>query len=685
MFSKMLYKYVIFIFLAAVLFMKKIAVANNIYIDDINKEFLNIQKEKNDSLRIEKYIALSRKIHKENHNDSLEYKFADLAIEEAIKNKNGFLYTKALDNLGLLYRFHNLYSQSIPLHTKAYSFLEEILSHIKYKENDLLYAYLFRYANNLGVAARYNEQFDLSAQYYYKVIHAQEEIKDERNLAIAYNGLAITLSNIPGKQKETIYYFLEAKNMAQKENNKLGVAMNLLSISLFYIENGLLEEALESIDELYEINREIKDSFGIAIAKESYGRLFKEQTNTLAKAKRYFQDALTMYKSLNKNQNIAEVYALLAEVYLKEKNIGKAEEYYKNSIFYAKQNPNYLFLNKLYSNLSLLEEERMHHAQALNYYKIANNYKDSLNIFKQELEILGLERQFDFEKMEIKISILEHEKNSHEKNVLIQKNKLRVSRIIIIVSLLFLCIFLIGFYFYNKRKNQTREAFAQLKENEKKLLKAEYEISISKAETLIARLQINPHFIFNSLNAIKLLIQKNENKIAQNYLTSFSRYIRRILELPKKDTISLFEELELTKEYIDIERKRFHEAFYFEIHIDKEIDLKNIAIPPLLLQPFVENAIWHGLLPLENRDKELKIKIAKNDNGFYISIKDNGVGREFAKNEEWVFGKKSMGLKITKDRIQQYNKFSGLEIDFKILDKKEGTEVLLNFLNKKSK
>src|SRR5690625_859836 len=679
---RILYKYSLFVLIILISFIAKLEAADSVYIKDIEEEYLAIQMVKNDSLRIEKYIALSRKIHKEYHNDTLEYKFADLAIEESINYKNGLLYTKSLDNLGLLYRFHNLYSQSIPLHTKAYNFLHEIISKNEYKNTDSLYGYLYRYANNIGVAARYNEQFYLAASYYYKVINKQDKFKDERNLAIAYNGLAITLMHIPGKEDEAITYFLEAKNIADKANNKLGVAMNLLSISHFYIENNDFDKALENINELYKINTELKDSFGIAVSIESYGRLYNKKEKNSLKAKNYFKEALTIYKSLGKYNNVAEIYAQLGSLYLKNKEYNLAENNYKHAIKYAEKQLNFSILKGLYDSLSLLEEKRYNYDKALKYYKLANNYEDSLNIFKQKLEILGLERQFDFEKMEIKISLLEHERNSHEKQALLQKNKLRISQIIIIISLIFLCFLLVFFFLYNKRKNQARKAFTQLKEKEKELLKAEYEISISQAEIQISRLQINPHFIFNSLNAIKLLIQKNENKIAQNYLTSFSRYIRRILELPQKETISLFEELELIKEYINIERKRFHDAFYFEIYVDKEIDVHHIVIPPLLLQPFVENAIWHGLLPLESRAKELKILISKNDDGFSISIRDNGVGRKIKENKNWVFSKKSMGLKITKDRIKQFNSYSNLEIDFQILDKIEGTEVLLNFLNK---
>ncbi|HLR37240.1 MAG TPA: histidine kinase [Chitinophagaceae bacterium] len=226
---------------------------------------------------------------------------------------------------------------------------------------------------------------------------------------------------------------------------------------------------------------------------------------------------------------------------------------------------------------------------------------------------------------------------------------------------------------------------SQQKEEEHLRIQAEYEKSLAQAEMLATRMQVNPHFIFNNLGAINLLIQKQENKKASQYLITFSRFIRMILELPKSQTITLKEEIKLIRYYLSLEGKRFDENFRFSINKATSYEVDNILIPPLLLQPFVENAIWHGLLPSPYKDKEIKIDIHKNASSIEIIIEDNGVGISHQKEAGKQPEKKSLGMKITKDRIQQFNQSFNCHIDLNIQDKhlsansnkSSGTKVIL--------
>lgn len=208
-----------------------------------------------------------------------------------------------------------------------------------------------------------------------------------------------------------------------------------------------------------------------------------------------------------------------------------------------------------------------------------------------------------------------------------------------------------------------------------------YEKNLAQAEILISRMQVNPHFISNSLNAINLLIQQGENKKAEKYLVTFSRFIRMILEMPKNETISLEEELTLNRYYLQLEEKRFDYDFTYHIENVNHIDLEQIRIPPLLLQPFVENAIWHGLLPSEKPQKTISIKILKEEQKVKIYIDDNGIGRQEHEEQKTdnTEQKKSLGMKITKERIRQYNENYHCKIELDVVDKPkgEGTLVIL--------
>lgn len=153
--------------------------------------------------------------------------------------------------------------------------------------------------------------------------------------------------------------------------------------------------------------------------------------------------------------------------------------------------------------------------------------------------------------------------------------------------------------------NLKKNLAIQQEEQKRKEMEAAYQNDLLQAEILATRMQMNPHFLFNCLNSIKLLIQKEQKKEAIKYLTTLSRFVRDILQTSKMPTVSLEEELELTKKYIQLEENRFEENLDFEIclkHILEE-DLKNTKVPPMILQPFVENSIWHGLIPSESELK----------------------------------------------------------------------------------
>ncbi len=137
----------------------------------------------------------------------------------------------------------------------------------------------------------------------------------------------------------------------------------------------------------------------------------------------------------------------------------------------------------------------------------------------------------------------------------------------------------------------------------KKSLKTEFNKKLADVEMTALRAQMNPHFLFNCLNSINRFIVRNDAETASNYLTKFSRLIRLILQNSKSSTITLRNELEALKLYIELEEMRFENRFDYSIHVDDNIEVEFVEVPPLLLQPYVENAIWHGLMHKESKGK----------------------------------------------------------------------------------
>jgi hypothetical protein len=180
----------------------------------------------------------------------------------------------------------------------------------------------------------------------------------------------------------------------------------------------------------------------------------------------------------------------------------------------------------------------------------------------------------------------------------------------------------------------------------RRLKKSELNKRMRELELTAIRAQMNPHFLYNCLNSIQNLVQKNQNEEAHLYLSKFAALIRQVLNTSKKEEVSLAEELETIHSYIDLEKLRFD--FDYRLTIEEGIEPVSIFLPPMLLQPLVENALLHGLLP-KQANRRLDITIGKKDNRICISVEDNGIGREASKDKTKSGNGK--GLELTRERL----------------------------------
>jgi ligand-binding sensor domain-containing protein len=183
-------------------------------------------------------------------------------------------------------------------------------------------------------------------------------------------------------------------------------------------------------------------------------------------------------------------------------------------------------------------------------------------------------------------------------------------------------------------------------------IKSDFEKKIAEVEMQSLRAQMNPHFIFNSLNSINTFILKNKTEAASDYLNKFARLIRAVLNNAKQKLVSLEDELNALNIYLELEQLRFSNKFDFSITTDKFLDTNRVYVPPMLLQPYVENAVWHGLLHMETRGK-IEVSAHKNGQHILFKIQDNGVGRKKAAEYKSSFTpqNQSVGMSITADRI----------------------------------
>ncbi|HOY19705.1 MAG TPA: histidine kinase [Haliscomenobacter sp.] len=219
-------------------------------------------------------------------------------------------------------------------------------------------------------------------------------------------------------------------------------------------------------------------------------------------------------------------------------------------------------------------------------------------------------------------------------------------------------------------------------------MKAEFNKRLAEVEMAALRSQMNPHFLFNCLNSINRFIQRNEPDTASAYLTKFSRLIRLVLDNSRSNLVTLRDELEALRLYLELEAMRFVNRFTYHINISPDLDITCLEIPPMIIQPYVENAIWHGLMHKEAKPGEechLEVRVFPEGNTLVVEVEDNGVGRNMARalKSKSATAQKSHGMAVTAERIQMINQIYQTEASIIIEDlytpegKAAGTKVRL--------
>lgn len=233
----------------------------------------------------------------------------------------------------------------------------------------------------------------------------------------------------------------------------------------------------------------------------------------------------------------------------------------------------------------------------------------------------------------------------------------------------------------NEKTGELIQLYSKIEKQKEEQIKNSFTQKLQEMEMLALRSQMNPHFLFNSLNSIKHLIMTSRNEDAVKYLDDFSTLLRCILQNSNREIITVEEELEILELYLSLEKNRMGDNFNYSIQVTSREELSQFHIPPLLLQPFVENAIWHGLSTSANPVKTLTI-IFDTSECLKIIIEDNGIGRKASSGKKKLH--KSLGMNITQERLALYNHSNNISINLEIFDLEAGntplgTRVILTY------
>src|SRR5690606_23312547 len=512
--------------------------------------------------------------------------------------------------------------------------------------------------NGMGICYMYSSNYTKALETYIQALHYYEI--DEQTHTLGYANVLSNIGLIYGRMEYKLQFSLEyyerALRIYEQNDYKLGIANTLSNMANVY-DN--LNEPLKAIDlqkQAYNIFEAIGNKPGIASALTNIGIAYTSVPD-YQQTIHYLQQTLPIYKEMGNINNLGIVEYYMGEAFMEmpisQANLSKAERHLNQAVILGKETNNMQTQADSYNLLSKLYNKKSDFKRALEYKELAIALKDSLNSQDLKDEITRLEVKYEYEK-QANLDKAENEKKQALAQAEIERHKL-IRNGSIIGGVVLISGILLGFGMYWRKRQ------------------AEFNAKVSDTELKALLAQMNPHFIFNSLNSINDFISKNDVEYASNYLTKFAKIMRQTLENSMQNDIPLEEDLKMLELYLQVESMRLNNKFTYAINIENSIDLENTLVPPLILQPFIENSIWHGLSNKAS-DGHIDISIKKEDNMLVCTVDDNGVGRTL-KPEVDSTGNKSLGIRITKSRIDILNKKKHANGSLKMIDKEQGVRV----------
>jgi tetratricopeptide (TPR) repeat protein len=466
---------------------------------------------------------------------------------------------------------------------------------------------------------------------------------------------------------KAIENYKRALQLYKKIGNKLGTATALDNIALVYSEEGEYKKANEYNLQAIKLFEEINDPPELAITYSIRGSILQKQKDFTA-ALEYHNKAMAINQRFDIKGNLVTNYESIGDMYLsiaknetvkslpasfkisKTALIQKARFYFTKALQLSKQTNRLILMMQETALLSETEALAGNNKAALAWYKESTQYKDSIFNDENKKKIAALENQRLAEVKDKEIQLLNKDKALQASEI--ERQMLIKNIIIAAVVVAAIFTFFLTRSFIRRRKVM-------------------FDKQVLQTEMKALRAQMNPHFIFNSLHSINRYIMENDKVNASEYLSKFARLMRLVLENSREQEVPLENDLAALELYMQLESLRFENRFQYKIEIDPGIDKENTLIPPLMLQPFAENAIVHGV-----KDKEdglIKINIhSENDNMIRCVVEDNGKGRGAPPvTEESNRKRKSLGMKITQERLNIINQLKKAKAVVHIFDLKD--------------
>ncbi len=579
---------------------------------DSLKRVLKVTKIDTSKVNIYNHIADK---FKESNPDSTAF-FAKKAAALSLKINYDFGLANSFINTGNSNIILGNYKIAIDEFKKAQSKFQSLLT--SDAENKLFKNGLARTYASCGVIYSQESNYYLALENYQKALAIYIEIDQKNSISKAYNNIGIVYKSQLNYTK-ALEYFKKAFAI-QQEIGEQTAPVTLTNIGVIYFENKKYADALKYYTKAKKLYENIDNKRGFALLNNYFGDYYRSQNdNTTALS--YYKTSLNLYEEMQNKFGASLALYNIGQLYSDQKKYSEAMPFATKSLAYATEIG---VLDQTYHSEKLVSELYSflnNPTESLSHYKNYIVARDSITNQENNRKFLRAEMDFEYQKKEA--LLFEKEKRQRQ-----------LTLFLIIGTVLFLGLV---FVIYNRR--QVKKRLTLQKE-------------VAEYEQKALHLQMNPHFVFNCLGSISSFIVQNGTDSALKYLSKFSKLMRLTLEYSKGALIPIDKEVESLQNYLELEQLRFHNKFVFAINSSPNVEF-NMGLPPLLIQPFVENAILHGMVPKEGNGK-IEVNFDVQNGQLVCTITDDGIGISKSKEmkEHSVTAHRSMALEITKKRLE---------------------------------
>lgn len=571
-----------------------------------------------------------------NFDSSRWYHHRSAELAEKIEYIKG--YSRALNNIAISFAMQSNYPSAIEYFLKAKEFNLE-------KNNlDGIRSSL----TNMGILYKRIGDYESAFEQYNQSLEIAVSQNDSTEMVRLYQSIGV-LYDLMEMEEQALIHFRKALSLSRKiEDSKKSINSLFNSLGIMNLKSGHYDSA-EYYFQLYlksteEENNELSRSNALSNLGHLYNLTDQPEIALL---------------HLREARRIAEKLELpheLSNVLYNEVNSHKLLGNHSKALETALYNESLLSESQEIDDISNLKK------QLAEIYELTGDYSTALKYFKEHKlfsdSLINMENSRKFDNQATKLNVLQKDLTLKQKEFEVDLLNTRVlfdkkfRWIMFISSAILLMLLGIVYYHYRVklRLNNLLTSRNKLIEQQKR----EINIINEELESKILRAQMNPHFIFNSLSSIQHFIIKDENESARNYLTKFSKLLRHVLESTIENTVTIKEEIGLLNNYLDLESLRFNNSFSYSIDVSDDVDIESREMPLMLVQPFVENAIIHGLNPSNQENKWIKISFSCEETHLVISVEDNGVGIDKYTNSDKKH--KSRGMEVTRKRIERFNR-----------------------------